>query len=183
MAPPARLQKRPAILCFSHLRWEFVWQRPQHLLSRAAREYDVLFLEEPVRGDCPTPALKRAAASPGVTVLQLHVPANMPEPEIEALMRAAAEGAIIGRDRVIFWFYTPMALPLAKSLPAEFTVYDCMDDLASFKGAPPQMREREQELMGSVNLVLTGGRSLFEARRYRHPNVRLFPSSVEVAHF
>ena len=174
---------RSAILCFSHLRWEFVWQRPQHLLSRAAAEYDVFFLEEAIRCPVELPFLKKIPVADGIEVLQLHVPLQMPELEVEALLKAAAQGAVSGRSRVILWFYTPMALPWSDGLDAAFVVYDCMDDLAGFRGASPDMKRREHELMGFADLVLTGGVSLFEARRGRHHNLHLFPSSVDAAHF
>lgn len=107
---------RSAILCFSHLRWEFVWQRPQHLLSRAAAEYDVFFLEEPVRTPIDSPYVKRNSVGEGIEVIQLHVPQAISEAEIESLLKAAARDAISERSDVILWFYTPMALPLADGL-------------------------------------------------------------------
>lgn len=174
---------RKAILCFSHLRWEFVWQRPQHLLSRAAAQYDVFFLEEAVRESIELPFLKTFPAAQGIEVLQLHVPMQMPDAEVDSLLREAAQQAVSRCPELILWFYTPMALPLAEGLDATFVVYDCMDDLAGFKGASPDMKRREQELFEFADLVLTGGHSLFEARRNRHPNVHLFPSSVDAAHF
>ncbi|HEY0769093.1 MAG TPA: glycosyltransferase family 1 protein, partial [Sphingobacteriaceae bacterium] len=36
------------LICFSHLRWDFVYQRPQHLLTRFSKDYNVYFVEEPV---------------------------------------------------------------------------------------------------------------------------------------
>lgn len=177
-------QAKPTIICFSHLRWEFVWQRPQQLLSRAARDYNVVFVEEAIRAAVDEPVLKRLSPALSVTVLQLHVPLELPQDQVEGLLRLAIETTLAHRARpFVLWFYTPMALPLAVNLPASFAVYDCMDDLASFRGAAPDMRQREDELLKRVGLVITGGRSLFASRKDRHPHVRLFPSSVDTEHF
>lgn len=86
------------------------------------------------------------------------------------------------RDAVA-WFYTPMALPLLGALPARAVVYDCMDELSAFEFAPPQLLQREAELLQRADLVLTGGPSLYKAKRSRHGNVHCFPSAVDVAHF
>jgi glycosyltransferase involved in cell wall biosynthesis len=58
-----------------------------------------------------------------------------------------------------------------------------MDDLASFKGAPSHLVEREAELMRAADLVFTGGPSLYRARKAQHHNIHCFPSSVDAAHF
>jgi UDP-galactopyranose mutase len=58
-----------------------------------------------------------------------------------------------------------------------------MDQLASFKGAPRAITILEQELFSRVDVVFTGGHSLFEAKRAMHRNVQVFPSSVDVPHF
>jgi glycosyltransferase involved in cell wall biosynthesis len=100
---------------------------------------------------------------------------------LEPLLRGClAEQGV--RD-AIAWFYTPMALPLLNAVPAHAVVYDCMDELAAFDFAPPQLRQREAELLQCADLVLTGGPSLYEAKKSRHANVHCFPSSVDVAHF
>src|SRR4051812_46702146 len=106
------LQGRPTLVCFSHLRWEFVWQRPQHLLSRAAQHYQVIFVEEAVRGAVGTPLLKRLSPTPGVTVLQLHVPQDIEQEQVDRLLRLAVNATMPARAHpLILWFYTPMALP------------------------------------------------------------------------
>jgi UDP-galactopyranose mutase len=58
-----------------------------------------------------------------------------------------------------------------------------MDELSAFRGAPPRMLELERALLARADLVFTGGRSLYEAKRGRHPRVSLFPSSIDAAHF
>lgn len=174
---------RPVILCFSHLRWDFVWQRPQQLLSRALATFDVVYVEEPVREPRDAAELIFSTPLDGLTVVQPHVPAQLDDKASAKAADAAVRALLRRLSPTVVWFYTPMALPLADGLEAPFYVYDCMDDLASFKGASPQMREREDALMRRADLVLTGGPSLFESRRSRHRNVHLFPSSVDTLHF
>jgi UDP-galactopyranose mutase len=83
----------------------------------------------------------------------------------------------------VVWLYTPMALPLARKLEPIAVVYDCMDELSEFLGAPPGLVEREAELLRWADLVFTGGPSLYHAKRERHPSVHLFTSSVDREHF
>ena len=170
------------VVCFSHLRWDFVWQRPQHLMSRFARDGRVVFVEEPIEGDGVP---ERIDAAPGVVVIRPRVPAGTSQWESERLQRAqlSVEWARLGVRRPTLWFYTPMALPLALDLRPSATVYDCMDELSAFKGAPELLPLRERALMDRADVVFTGGRSLYEAKRTRHPNVHCFASSVDAEHY
>ncbi|HEX2208871.1 MAG TPA: glycosyltransferase family 1 protein [Longimicrobium sp.] len=179
---PARARK-PDLLCFSHLRWNFVYQRPQHLMSRFGRDRRVFFWEEPVHDDAG-PRLEVTRGAEGVTVIVPHLPA-MDGAQTEAALLRLLDGwmAEEGIGRFVTWFYTPMALGWAGHLDPLATVFDCMDELSAFRFAPPQLVEREAELMRRADLVFTGGPSLYEARRNRHPSVHLFPSSIDVAHF
>ncbi|MGM9489217.1 glycosyltransferase [Ideonella sp. YS5] len=175
-----------SVLVFCHLRWDFVYQRPQHLLSRIARRHEVIFVEEPLQAEGP-PRLEVTSPSPGVTVLRPRT--AHPEPgfndEQLALVEPLVRGYLVDHavDDYIAWFYTPMALPLMAELQPRAVVFDCMDELSSFKGAPRQLRQREAALMKASDLVLTGGPSLYEARRSLHPNVMCLPSAVDAAHF
>ena len=174
------------LVVFSHLRWDFVYQRPQQVVSRLARRFRMLFVEEPVysagdpRGDLATPCH-------GVTVLTPHTPLTAPgfhDDQIPLLTKLV--GHALARERFDdygAWLFTPMALPLLTKLAPRIVVYDCMDELTAFKGAPRQLVQRENALMRIANVVFTGGPSLFETRRSRHCNVRLFPSSVDREHF
>lgn len=176
---------RPLLLCLSHLRWDFVFQRPQHLLTRAARGYQVVFFEEPLVAEVSAPQLAVRETPEGVTVATPQVPAGMAPEAVEAAQRALLDG-LLARHRgqpLVAWFYTPMALGYASHLAPDLTVYDCMDELSAFRGAPPQMVARERELLRRAELVFTGGRSLFEAKRDKHRRVFCFPSSIDVAHF
>ncbi|HEV3470704.1 MAG TPA: glycosyltransferase family 1 protein [Pyrinomonadaceae bacterium] len=173
---------RVDLVCLSHLRWDFVFQRPQHLLTRAARARRVFFVEEPVYGD--ELRLEVRAREGGVIVAVPHLP-HQAHAEPSALLRTLldqlfAEHAV--REHVL-WYYTPMALDWTRHLAPLAVVYDCMDELSAFKGAPPELREREAELFRRADLVFTGGRSLFEAKRNQHHAVHAFPSSIDRAHF
>lgn len=174
------------LIVFSHLRWDFVYQRPQHLLSRMARTHPVVYIEEPVH--CEEDAhLEETSPAPGVVVLRPHTPVLEPgyhpeqirviEPLLVSYLRAN------GIDETLAWFYTPMALPLLGAIDPSVVVYDCMDELASFKGAPHGMRQQEAALMKCADVVFTGGVSLYEAKRDMHPNVHCQPSAVDVEHF
>lgn len=175
------------IICFSHLRWDYVWQRPQHLLSRFGRDDRVVFVEEPLPSeDSARPAsVERTDPTPGVTVLRPRVPADQTGWELERTVRGllGIEWARLRVSRPVVWFYTPMALPLALDLRAAATVYDCMDELAAFKEAPELLPLRERALLDRADLVFTGGPSLFEAKRRRHAHTYCFPSSVDAVHF
>jgi UDP-galactopyranose mutase len=172
------------VVCLSHLRWDFVWQRPQQLLSRCARERRVFFVEEPIF-DAAEPWLETRLREDRLTVAVPHLPAGTGDDEreraLDRLVRRLLEAHAV--DDYVLWYYTPMALGFTRALTPLAVVYDRMDDLASFAGAPPDLRRREGELLGRADLIFTGGLSLYEAICRRHANVHLFPSSVDVAHF
>jgi len=172
------------IICLSHLRWDFVYQRPQHLLSRFARERRVFFIEEPVSSTGP----EQLSVSKREDELYVVVPHLLPETieqnwvgaQRELLDQLIAEHNI---QHYVLWYYTPMSLSFSRHLEPLAIVYDCMDELSAFAGAPKVLQDRERELFGRADLVFTGGQSLYEAKRTQHPNVHAFPSSVDVAHF
>ncbi|SEO83327.1 Protoporphyrinogen oxidase [Nitrosovibrio sp. Nv6] len=184
-APPT-IQGVPmtTIIVFSHLRWDFVYQRPQHLLSRLAENYKIVFIEEPIFHEHDS-FLETSEPGPNVTVLKPHTPVAVPGfhdeqlPHLIKLMRQF----IALEEEHIAWFYTPMALPLLQELQPALVIYDCMDELAAFKNPPKQMLQRENALLKVADLVFTGGPSLYRAKRERHPNVHCFPSSVDIVHF
>jgi UDP-galactopyranose mutase len=172
------------IVCMSHLRWHFVFQRPQHLLSRAASGGTVLYVEEPIVSDGPARMNVTADAS-GVLVAVPHLPTGLSPAQQTTWQRRLLDSAIRQhvRGEYVAWFYTPMALACAKDLTPVAVVYDCMDELSAFAGAPVELPALERQLFRQADIVFTGGASLFEAKRASHPNVHLFPSSVDVAHF
>lgn len=172
------------ILCLSHLRWDHVFQRPNHLMSRAAREGRVYFVEEPIYdADVDGPHLERFERD-GVQVVVPHLDETRPTPD---QLRLAIDLLVAGEGihAPILWYYTPMALPWTRHLhrSAALRVYDCMDHLAGFGGAPPALLQLERELVASVDLLFTGGASLHAAKSRSHPDAHCFPSSVDVEHF
>jgi UDP-galactopyranose mutase len=175
-----------SLICFSHLRWNFVFQRPQHLMSRFADERRVIFWEEPEAAlpGCEPALGVRTCAETGVVVVTPSLPEGMEEAEQEAVLKRLLDGFLAGeKGPFIRWYYTPMMLPFSRHIDAAATVYDCMDELANFKFAPTRLLALESELFDAADVVFTGGYSLYEAKRSRHPNVHPFPSSVDREHF
>jgi UDP-galactopyranose mutase len=173
------------LICVSHLRWDFVYQRPQHLLSRCAKERRVFFVEEPIFGDGPM-RLDVSRREDNLYVVVPHLPEGLlSEITVEAIQQALID-RLISEHAVtdyVLWYYTPMALGWTRHLRPRAVVFDCMDELSAFKFAPRALREREAELMRRADVVFTGGQSLYEAKRDRHPNIHAFPSSIDRAHF
>ena len=172
------------LVCFSHLRWDFVYQRPNHLMARAARDRRVFFVEEPVfLPDGPTRLT--SAMRGGVTVLTPQIPLGLASETVTRRLAGLMDELVAGEaiDRPNLWYYTPMSLPWTRHLAANATVYDSMDYLAGFHGAAPELLGLEEELLQRADLVFCGGASLHARMRDRHPNSHCFPSSVDLDHF
>lgn len=172
------------VVCMSHLRWDFVFQRPQHLLTRCARLHRVFVIEEPLH-DEGSPRLDIGVRQENVRVVVPHVPPGLSS-GATARVQARLLRTLFHQHRItdyLLWYYTPMALEFTRQLQPRAIVYDCMDELSAFVGAPSSMREREQQLLARADVVFTGGQALYEHKRARHANVHAFPSSVDVDHF
>jgi UDP-galactopyranose mutase len=181
-----RLPDNHTLICFSHLRWNFVFQRPQHLMSRFAADRRVIYWEEPEAAlpDCEPALGVRTCAETGVIVVTPSLPETLSEAERETALATLLTGFLTGETGpFIRWYYTPMMLPFSRDMEADCTVYDCMDELANFRFAPPQLLDLERELLAASDVVFTGGYSLYEAKKDRHPNIHPFPSSVDRDHF
>lgn len=184
-------ERRPPLLVFCHLRWDFVWQRPQQLMSRFARDRRVYFMEEPLfrddGGEAPEGTRLERRESDGVTVCQpiCRDPGPGGGPKLDEMYtRLAAELVESeGLSGYAAWFYTPMLLPALERLKPALVVYDAMDELSLFKGAPPELLPRERELLKRADVVFTGGVSLGKAKAQHHGNVHAFPSGVDAAHY
>jgi glycosyltransferase involved in cell wall biosynthesis len=190
---------KPNILCLSHLGWDYVWQRPQHILSRLACHYPVYYVNEPEIScsDSGEPYLKLVANEAHVTAWQPVFPDRKDVLErwrevyvtmVKQLLithRWAHQNGrgIIANQPLITWFYTPTPYYFLEHIPADVVVYDIMDELANFKHAASDLPEREARLLNQANVVFTGGRTMHQARQGRHPNLHLFPSGVEPHHF
>ena len=191
-----------ALIVFSHLRWDGVYQRPQHLLSRFARDIPVTVIEEPMfLLEVGAEARLDVYVDDGVTVLTPMIPIGSAEQRgfgedtrEDTKRLIATHLAPLARDDArsghhatvgpIVWYYTPMALgTLPDDIEPSLVVFDAMDDLASFRHAPQSLRDQEEAMFRAADLVFAGGPSLYEARRHRHPSVHCFPSGVEVHHF
>jgi UDP-galactopyranose mutase len=177
---------KPDLLCFSHLRWNFVFQRPQHLMSRFGRERRVFYIEEAIfENALETPYWEeRVCAESGVHILRPHLPEALrqnPNPSLRQLIVELIESR--GISQPLLWFYTAMALEFVPEIDASLVIYDCMDELSAFQNAPAAMRINENRIFALADLVFTGGYSLFEAKRDRHSSIFPFPSGVDVAHF
>jgi len=172
------------IICYSHLRWNFVYQRPQHLLSRMAKHFRVFFIEEPFF-DAEKAYLDNQLNEDKVWVIVPHL-----QPGLSPTDATAQENALLKKffdyiecTSFIAWYYTPMALNLNPSLQPALVIYDCMDELSAFKNAPPVLKENETALLERADIVFTGGFSLYEAKKGQHHNIFLFPSSIDRKHF
>lgn len=183
---------RLPVVCFSHLRWGFVWQRPQHLLTRISRQRPVYFVEEPLPAEGDGASCLRETVNDGVIVLTPVLSAaefsgwgfnTGNNPAVRDLLADWFETRLPGSG-VIAWYYTPMAIgALPHNVEPEAIIFDAMDELSKFRGAPTALIDNEQQLMRTADLVFAGGPSLYEARKRRHHSVHCFPSGVEAAHF
>jgi glycosyltransferase involved in cell wall biosynthesis len=185
--PSAPDHDRPTLFCFSHLRWDFVFQRPQHLMSRFARHMTVVIWEEPTtiaKGETAFLRVREANDDSNVRVVTPCLPEHLSEEAREAALKRLLDAHVAAYSRpLICWYYTPMMLPFSRHLDASAVVYDCMDELSKFRFAPESLLDLENELLKRADVVFTGGSSLFEAKKNRHTNVHCFPSSVDREHF
>lgn len=168
------------LLCFSHLSWNFVYQRPQHLLTRFSKNYQVFYFEEPKIGDSDMYIVN---VQDGVYIVELLVTRHddSTNAKIQNLILNLLEEYDI--EDYISWYYTPMALQFTRELNPEIVVYDSMDELSAFRFAPPQLLQLEAELFEVADVVFTGGNSLYQAKKNRHHNIHPMPSSIDKAHF
>ena len=172
------------LVCFSHLRWDFVYQRPQHLMKRFASSLRVVFWEEPLFDEGSPRLQTRTDPQDGVTVVTPILPqGGSKDDHTNHLASLLSQFAASCPGSIVRWYYTPLMLAFSRDLHAICTVYDCMDELANFRFAPPELQQLEGELLGVADVVFTGGYSLYEAKRGRHANIHPFPSSVDWAHF
>jgi glycosyltransferase involved in cell wall biosynthesis len=173
-----------SVLCFSHLRWGFVYQRPNHLMARYAKEQTVYFIEEPI-WDATVPWLDVQTVPPGIRVAVPHLPLSLDRASAIDAQRALIDELMSTHNiqEFVAWYYTPMALQFTRHLEPVATVYDCMDELTGFVGCPPELASLEVELFSRADVVFTGGQSLYESKRSRHHNIHAFPSSVDRDHF
>jgi glycosyltransferase involved in cell wall biosynthesis len=172
------------LVCFSHLRWGFVFQRPNHLLSRFSKHQRVFFIEEPIFHDGDD-KLQIENYNENLFVVTPHIKGGLAEDEVHNRQRKFIDKLFTNMniDKYFSWYYTPMALPFTDHLTPDVVVYDCMDELSAFKFAPPQLAILEKELLKKADVVFTGGQSIYEAKKDTHHNIYPFPSSIDKHHF
>jgi glycosyltransferase involved in cell wall biosynthesis len=178
---------KPPIVVHSHLRWSFVWQRPQQTHARLVRDREVFFVEEPVFGPGKT-RLQTQKTPSGVTVVVPHLPESCRDDlnKADAMVVSLLSSSTLPRRTAggWQWLYSPIMEPRLDAFPdSSLVVYDCMDELTAFAFARPELALRETRLLGRADVVFTGGRALYEARRARHRSVHLFGCGVDAAHF
>ena len=172
------------LICLSHLRWDFVYQRPQHLISRFGPQHRVFFVEEPVF-DSETPHLHVTPRPGNIQVLVAHLPWG-PTEEEHGQMYKRLLGDFMQEHSVedyVLWYYTPMMVTWTADLTPKAVVFDVMDDLAAFAGSHPELLGREVKLLERADLVFAGGPTLYAGKKDRHPRVFFLASAVDVAHF
>ena len=172
------------LVCFCHLRWGFVFQRPNHLLSRFSKHQRVFFIEEPVFYDGED-KLHIENYNENLFVVTPHIKGGLTEEEVHKRQRKFINNLFTNMniEKYFSWYYTPMALPFTDHLTPELVIYDCMDELSAFKYAPPQLTTLEKELFKKADVVFTGGQSIYESKKNSHPNIYAFPSSIDKHHF
>jgi len=172
------------LVCFSHLRWGFVFQRPNHLLSRFSKHQRVFFIEEPIFYDGED-KLQIENYNENLFVVTPHMKNNLSEQQITKRQKKFVDNLFTNMniEKYFSWYYTPMALPFTNHLQPQLVVYDCMDELSAFKFAPPQLTILEKQLFKKADVVFTGGQSIFESKKNAHHNIYAFPSSIDKHHF
>jgi glycosyltransferase involved in cell wall biosynthesis len=197
-APAVRHARKPRgdypIIVHCHLCWDWVWQRPQQFMSRFSHKHRILFVETLCPDEnlvSPLVQIRRFEKWPNLTLLRLQFPAwrwndgERVDRERRRLVKEALRGPLRGQfNQPVQWFYDPMAVRAFAGQMGEIaTVYDCMDELSQFKGAPPEIRKRESELLGIADVVFTGGRRMWESKSKHNANCHFYGCGVDVPHF
>ncbi len=165
------------IIVFCHLRWDFVYQRPQHIISRLAKDFKILVIEEPV----PT----RLNGKGPFEIKEVHPNVHVCRPPVNSMndIGRYLRKKLPKNSFRVGWFYSPAFVSVLEELDFETVVYDCMDELTLFRGALMELVDQEKALLAAADVVYTGGKSLYESKVRKHHNVHCFPSSVDIDHF
>ena len=168
------------IICFSHLHWDFVYQRPQHLLTRFAKKNRVFYFEEPRKANSD---LYEIDLQDGVSIIKIFL--SEEGDNINLRLEKLVSQVLTDHNikTYLCWYYTPMALEYTSHLKPQVTIYDSMDELSAFRFAPPQLLDLEEKLFKKADVVFTGGHTLYQAKKNRHHNIHPFPSSIDKQHF
>lgn len=173
---------RKTLVVYSHLRWEFVKQRPQHLMERLSKHFDILFIEEPIfYTDQNKGSARELKINTHLTVVQPRIDWNNPAQLAEITQAFLSEKEVT--EAPLVWFYSPAFVDVIDEMEFSTIIFDCMDELKNFKGASPELLEQENRLLKIADVVFTGGKSLYESKKRFNHNVHCFPSSVDRKHF
>jgi glycosyltransferase involved in cell wall biosynthesis len=173
------------LVCFSHLPWKFVDQRPQHVLSRFTNKYAVYYIEECIYTD-EKDGYSINMNRDRVTVIVPNLNKNFTGKQNEAQRLEIILTNLFRKHSIqsyIFWYYTPMAIAFTANFSPIATVYDCMDELSAFTFAPPEIKTFEHELFQKADVVFTGGNNLYSTKKAQHKNIHSIPNSIDKAHF
>lgn len=165
------------LIVFSHLRWDFIFQRPQHLLTKFAKYRRVYYFEDPIYGMTDSPRLFLKETSEGVQVVIPYLPENIDEKAIEVELKYLVDELIFDENisKYTAWYCTPTSLPYTRHIQPETTIYDCLDEY--------HLEDLEAELMKKADLVFTAGLALFDGKKQNHDNIHSFPNSIDYEHF
>ncbi|HEX8561702.1 MAG TPA: glycosyltransferase [Flavobacterium sp.] len=165
------------MVVFCHLRWEFVYQRPQHIISRLAKNFKILLIEEPI------PHSPEEANTGNLHKISENLHILQPKTASIAEIKNVLPQFVSDTSINIGWFYSPSFVSLLPEFNFGTIIYDCMDELTLFKGAPAELLEQEKFLISNADIIFTGGKSLYESKKQLHDHVYCFPSSVDQEHF
>lgn len=191
------LNRQPSeypIIVHSHLGWDWVWQRPQQFLSRFSKRHQILFVEGPVPSEEvaePTSELREVTEFPNITIMRSKMPASRwfdgawVDKERRRLVQELLAGPLGLRFRdPVQWFYDPMAVTaFAGHMGERAIVFDCMDQLSQFKGAPKELIRRERELLTIADVVFAGGPKIGRDKIKYNANTHSYGCGVDVKHF
>ncbi|MBK8984249.1 MAG: hypothetical protein IPM38_18495 [Ignavibacteria bacterium] len=154
------------LICFSHMKWDFDFQKPQHLLTKFSSVYRIFFIEEPLFNSYEE-KFSLISAGEGIWVVKLYLTGDKNDSDDNTRQRKLLKTlfAIMNIHRYILWFYTPMALPLSDDMTADLIIYDCMDETADFKFAPDGYTRLEESLISKSDLIFTGDKSLYDKKK------------------
>lgn len=183
--------KNIPIIAICHLSWNWVWQRPQQFLSRLAKTHPLLFVETHC-SDVPQSGVihKTVDGHPNIQLLEMHLPASrwhdgdFIDLERRRLLQQVTSESQGDFDRPILWINDPMAVKaFAGQLDECMVLYDCMDELSQFNGAPPTLIERERQLTALADLIFCGGRKMRDKRLPVNDNTHFYGTGVDCRHF
>lgn len=167
------------LLVFSHLRWDFIFERPHHVLSRHASHRRVFYFEEPIFGMSDFPRLHLKLSQENVHVVIPYLPTGMEPADMNIVLAELLNELIYEEDLRDYtaMYYSPAALSFSRDLSPSVIIFDCMDH------AYENGKDSELELMKKSDVIFTSNQSLYESKKSHHHNIHPFPNSIDLNHF